>query len=139
MRYTNPLRALFTGDLGYLEHREQGQGTAYTVSGVLTLRTGDWKKRAYRAFKVSVRNAAPHIVMLDAALDERAWFEIDGIIYVDQISAVKYEYDRNTPITWGLSIGDETRDRDPFAQGIRALQAVYSIATAAIGEQWLFS
>lgn len=138
-RYTNPLRALYTGDLGYLEHREQSNGPAYTISGILTLRTGDWKKRAYRSFKTSVRNAAPHIIMQDVPLDERVWFELDGVLYVDQVSAIKYEYDRDTPITWGLSIGDDTKDRDPFAQGIRALQAVYSILTAAVGEGWLFS
>lgn len=138
-RYTNPIRALYTGDLGYLEHREQGGGTAYTLSGVLALRTGDYKKRAWRSFKTSVRNAAPHIVLKDYRLDDRIWFEQDGIIYVDQVSAIRYSYDRSTPITWEVSVGDESKDRDPFAQGIKALQAVYSVLTMAVGEGWLFT
>jgi hypothetical protein len=138
-RYTNPLRALYTGDLGYLEHRKQGGGTAYTLSGILGLRTGDYEKRAWRSFKTSIRNAAPHIVMQDFVLDDRIWFEQDGIIYVDQVSAIRYEYDRQKPITWSVSVGDESRDRDPFAQGIKALQGVYALASAAVGEGWLFS
>jgi hypothetical protein len=95
-RYTNPIRALYTGDLGYLEHRKEGGGTAYTISGILGLRIGDWEKRAYRSFKTSIRNGAPHIVLQDFNLDDRIWFEQDGIIYVDQVSAIKYEYDRQT-------------------------------------------
>lgn len=138
-RYTNPLRALFTGDLGYLEHREHGGGTAYTISGVLSLRTGDWKKRAYRSFKTSIRNGAPHLIMQDFVLDDRIWFEQDGVIYVDQVSAIRYEYDRQTPITWSVSVGDESKDRDPFAQGIKALQGIYQIVSMAVGESWLFS
>jgi hypothetical protein len=137
-RYTNPIRALFTGDMGYLEHMEQPGSTAYTVSGILNLRLGDFKKRAYRSFKTTVRNAQPWIINYDYRLDERVMFEIDGIFYTDRVSAIKYEYDREKPVTYSLSVGDDTKDDDPFAEGIRALQAVYSIATMALGEGWLF-
>jgi hypothetical protein len=137
-RYTNPLRALFTGDLAYNEHFERGGGTAYTLSGILTLRAGDWKKRAYRSFKTSIRNAAPYMIFEDILLDDRVGFEQDGILYVDQVSAIKYEYDRQKPITYTVSVGDESRDRDPFAQGIKALQAVYTVVSMAAGEGWLF-
>jgi hypothetical protein len=137
-RYTNPIRALFTGDMGYLEHVEQPGSTAYTISGVLNLRLGDFKKRAYRSFKTTVRNAHPWYVFYDFGLDERVMFEIDGIFYTDRISAIKYSYDREKPVTYELSVGDDTKDDDPFAEGIRALQAVYSIATMAVGEGWLF-
>jgi hypothetical protein len=138
-RFTNPIRALYTGDLGYLEHRKEGGGTAYTISGILGLRVGDWEKRAYRSFKTSIRNGAPHIVLQDFNLDDRIWFEQDGIIYVDQVSAIKYEYDRTKPITWSMSVGDDAKDRDPFAQGIKTLQAIYSIMTMVVGEGWLFT
>ena len=137
-RYTNPLRALFTGDMGYLEHMEQPNSTAYTVSGFLNLRLGDFKKRAYRSFKTTVRNAQPWIVFVDYGLDKRVMFEIDGIFYTDRVSAIKYEYDRDKPVTYGLSVGDDTQEDDPFAEGIRALQAVYAIASMALGEGWLF-
>jgi putative transposase len=40
-RFTDPARALYTGDMGFLEEFHQGAGTAYTISGVLSLRAGD--------------------------------------------------------------------------------------------------
>lgn len=137
-RYTNPFRALASGDLVYQEHFEKPGSTAYTISSVLNLRLGDFKKRAYRSFKTSVRNSAPYIINYDYGLDDRVMFEQDGIFYVDQVSAIRYEYDRNTPITYRLSVGDDTRDQDPFAQGIRALQAVFSIVAMGAGEGWIF-
>lgn len=137
-RYTNPFRALTTGDMGYLEHMEQPGSTAYTISAVLNLRLGDFKKRAYRAFKTTVRNAQPWIINVDYRLDERVMFEIDGIYYTDRVSAIKYSYDRQKPVTYELSVGDDSKDNDPFAEGIRAIQAVYSIASMALGEGWLF-
>jgi len=38
-----------------------------------------------------------------------------------------------------VSVGDDTEQQDPFAQGIKALQAVYAIAAMGLGEGWLFS
>lgn len=137
-RYSNPLRALFSGDLVYQEQNAKPGGTAYTLASVLDLRLADWKKRAYRSFKTSIRNAAPYIIGYDILLDDRVGFEQDGILYVDQVSAIKYEYDRQKPITYTVSVGDESRDRDPFAQGIKALQAVYAVVSMSIGEGWLF-
>lgn len=137
-RYTNPWRALYTGDMGYLEHMEHPGSTAYTVSGVLNLRLGDFKKRAYRWFKTSVRNGAPWFVYYDYNLDDRIMFEIDNIFYVDQVSAIRYSYDRNKPVTYEISVGDDTRDDDPFAEGVRAMQAVFSIVAMGAGEGWIF-
>ena len=54
------------------------------------------------------------------------------------VSAIRYEYDRNKPITYSVSVGDDSKEHDPFAQGIKALQAVYTIAAMAAGEGWLF-
>jgi hypothetical protein len=137
-RYTNPFRALFTGDMGYLEHVERPGSTAWTVSGVLNLRIGDHKKRPYRWFKTTIRNAHPWMVYTDFNLADRLMFEIDGIFYVDQASAIRYQYDRNTPVTYELSVGDNTREDDPFAEGVRAIQAVFSIVSMVTGEGWLF-
>lgn len=138
-RYTNLQRALHTGDLAYQEAFERGTGTAYTISSVLNLRIGDRKRRAYRSFKTSIRNAAPYIIGYDILLDDRVGFEQDGILYVDQVSAIKYEYDRGTPITYTVSVGDDRKDDDPLAQGIRALQAVYTLIGAVLGEGTIFS
>ena len=137
--YTDPGRALRTGSLAYAEHFERGgSGTAYVVSGLLTIRVGWYKKRAYRAFKTSVRNGAPHLVLLDYELGDRLGFEQDRIVYADQVSAIKYEYDRRKPITYGVSIGDDSREDDPLTQGVRALQAVASVAGLVLGEGTIF-
>jgi hypothetical protein len=138
-RYTNPFRALATGDMAYQEWFERPGSAAYTMSAVLNLRTGDFKKRAFRSFKTELRNAMPYILFYDILLDQRVGWEIDDILYVDQLSRIKYEYDRSEPITYTASIGDDTEQQDPFAQGIKALQAVYTIASMAAGEGWLFS
>ncbi len=40
MRYTDPLREISSGDMGYLEYfTQEGGGTAYTISSALTTRT----------------------------------------------------------------------------------------------------
>ena len=137
-RYTNPFRALASGDFAYQEWLEHPGSSAYTVSGIINLRLGDFKKRAFRAFKTSIRNGMPYIINYDFFLYDRVGFEQDGILYVDQVSAIKYEYDRRTPITYTVSVGDTAKDQDPFGQGIKALQALYTIASMAVGEGWLF-
>ena len=128
------MRALNTGDFGYLERFEHPGGSAYTVSSILTLRQANWKTRAYRSFKTSIRQAAPYIIGHDIMLDDRVGFEQDGILYVDQVSAIKYEYDRSKPITWSVSVGDDTKEQDPFAQGVKALQAMYSLIGSLAGD-----
>lgn len=136
-RYTDPLRALVTGDLGYLESFERGNA-AYTISAILTLRQGNWKTRAFRSFRTSIRQSAPYIIYYDIMLDDRVGFEQDGILYVDQAHAIKYEYDRNKPITFTVSIGDDTKDRDPFTQGIKALQGLAAVVGAVVGGDTVF-
>lgn len=136
-RYTDPLRALVTGDLGYLESFERGN-SAYTISAILTLRQGNWKTRAFRSFKTSIRQSAPYIIYYDIMLNDRVGFEQDGILYVDQAHAIKYEYDRNKPITFTVSVGDDTKDQDPFSQGIKALQGLGALIGAVIGGDTLF-
>lgn len=137
-RYTNPIRALVAGDLGYLERVERGSGVAYTISSVLTLRAGDNKTKPYRGFKTQIRNGAPYLIGYDLLLDDRVGFEVDGILYVDQITAIRYEYDRRKPITYTVSVGDDTRHDDPIAQGFRAIQAGASLIGAVVGLDTVF-
>jgi hypothetical protein len=108
------------------------------MSAVLNLRTGNFKKRAFRSFKTQIRNAMPYVIMYDIMLDERVGWEIDSILYVDQATRIGYGYERDRPITWEMAIGDDAEQQDPFAQGIKALGAVAQIAAMAIGEGWLF-
>ncbi|MDP7729489.1 hypothetical protein [Mycobacterium sp. TY813] len=136
-KYTDPIRAIYTGELGYLESLERGN-TAYTISAILTLRQGNYKTRAFRSFKTSVMQSQPYTFYYHIMLDDRVGFEQDGIIYVDRAHAIKYEYDRTKPITFTLSIGDDTKNQDPFSQGIKALQGVASVLGAVIGQDTLF-
>lgn len=138
-RFTDPLRALYTGDLAYQEKRSKSIGSAYTISAILDLRATNHATRAFRSFRTAIRNAAPFIIGYDILLDDRVGFEVDGILYVDQVTSIKYEYDRNKPITYTVSVGDDAKDQDPFAQGIQALQAANSVVGFMLGQQTIFS
>lgn len=136
-RYTDPIVALYTGDMAYLESFERGNA-AYTISAILTLRQGRHKTRAFRSFKTSIMQSQPYTIYHDIMLDDRVGFEQDGIIYVDRAHAIKYEYDRSKPITFVVSVGDDSKNEDPFTQGIHALQGLGSVLSAVIGGDMLF-
>lgn len=137
-RYTDPLRALFTGDMGFQERIEKGSGTAYTLAGVLTLRVGNYKTRAWQGFTCKVINGHPWLLDIDVRLGEMAGFEQDQIIFVDQITAIKREWDRKKAMTVSMAIGDDSDKEDPFARGMRFLAAAWSTLGQFLGEGTLF-
>lgn len=138
MAYDDPARALWVGDFAWQEHFERGGGTAYTMSGIVTLRLGAWKTRAWQGFTVKVANGKPHAIDIDVTLGDRAGFELGGIIYVDQITAVKRSWKRDQAVTIDLSIGDDGDKEDPAARGLRALQAVWKTLGMFLGEGTIF-
>ncbi|OBF77099.1 hypothetical protein A5751_23265 [Mycolicibacterium fortuitum] len=138
MRFTDPVRALWSGDFAWQEHFERGSGTAYTLSGVVTLRLGNYKTRTWQGFTVKVINGRPHAIDIDVGLGDRAGFEQGGIIFVDQITAIKRTWSRTEPVTVHLSIGDDNDKGDPFARGLRALQAVWTTLSHFLGEGTIF-
>lgn len=137
-RLTDPVIAIWSGDLAYQEWFERGSGTAYTMSGLLTLREARYKMRAFRAFRAVVRNGMPWLLDSDVRLGERAGWEFDHIIYVDQIMALKRGWDRQKPVLSTVSVGDDQDQEDLFARGMRVLQAVYSLMGAFFGEGTVF-
>jgi hypothetical protein len=137
-RLTDPVRALWTGDLAYQEHFERGSGTAYTLAGWLTIREARYKTRAYRSFRATVRNGWPWILDRDARLGERTGWEFDQVIYVDQIMALKRGWNRKKPVLSTVSVGDDQDADDLFARGMRVLQSIYSLFGAFLGEGTLF-
>jgi hypothetical protein len=137
-RFTDPIRALRMGDFGFLEHFERGSGSAYTISGVLDIRTGHWKTRAYSSFKTTVRNGAPYLVGTDFQLGDRLAFQQANILNVDQCTAIRYSWDDGTPITVGLSIGKDTEEEDPVARATRTLAAVWNLFAMFTGSGDLF-
>jgi hypothetical protein len=138
-RYTDPLRALYGGEVQYQEYMERGSGTAYTVAGWLSLAEGHWKTRAFYGFEAKYNNGQPWIYGVDFQLGDRVGFEMDGIIYVDQLTAVRYKYDRKSPRALEISVGDDRDRHDPIAGGLRIMQGIYSLVSAIAGEGTLFS
>jgi len=136
MRFTDPARRVSTGDLAYQELYERG--TAYVASALLVLRQLNRKRRAYRSFKTSILNGAPYVINTDILLGDRVGFEQDGILYVDQVFAISYQYDRSHPVTYSVSVGDDRKDDDPVAQGLRALQGVSAMVSMALGQGTVF-
>ena len=137
-RFTNPIRALKAGDLAYQEHFEKGTGTAYTLATVLTLRSGDWKTRPYAAYKADVLNGHPWIANQDYFLGDRVGFENDGIIYVDNVYSIKYEWSRQKPFKVTVGIGQDKLTGDPFGAAFRTMAAIWSLVGSFLGEGTIF-
>ncbi|WP_331467243.1 hypothetical protein [Mycobacteroides salmoniphilum] len=138
-RFTDPIRAIRMGDFGFLEHFEQGGGgTAYTVSGILNLRSGHWKTRAYTSFKTSIRNGMPYLLDTDFTLGDRLGFQMANVIHVDQCTAIRRSYDESTPMTIELSIGDDSEEEDPVAKATRTLAAVWGLMGMFLGSTDVF-
>lgn len=138
-RYTDPLREIEAGNFGYLEYFTQdGGGTAYTVSSALAMRQGHWKTRPYQAFKVSIWNRRPYSIFYDFDLGTRCLFEIDGLLYTDQVSAVRMYYDESTPKTFDITIGTGGDMEDPLGQVVRTIQTMWNAIGTIFGSNDLF-
>jgi hypothetical protein len=137
-RYTDPIRALYAGDIAWQEHFEKGSGTAYTLAGILTLRSGDWKTRDWAAFKATAEDGQPWICCLDYYLGDRVGFESDGIIYVDNVTSVKREWDWSKPVKVRISIGQDKNKNDPFNAAFKTMAAIYGFVSELAGEGTLF-
>lgn len=138
IRYTEPSRYETAGPYAYLEHFEQGTGSAYTISSTLTLRQGLWRTRPYQAFKVSVRNGYPNTLYYDFDLGDRVLFQVDNVMYSDQVTAVKLHYDRDTPKGWDLSIGEDGEMEDPLASVTRTMGTFWNALSMLFGSGDLF-
>lgn len=137
-RFTDPRRAMLMGDFGFLEHREQGSGSAYTVSGVLDLRTGHYKTRAYTSFRTQVRNGRPWLLDEHFTLGDRLAFQVGSVLHVDQLTGWRRSYDENTAMKVELSIGDDLDQQDAFAQGMKTLSQVWGVLGTFFGSESLF-
>lgn len=138
IQITDPVRAGRAGPYGYLEHFEQGSGSAWTISSALTLREGHFKTRPYQGFKVQIRNGGAHSLYYDFDLGTRCHFEIDGILHTDQITAIKLHYDKDTPKTFDLSIGDDRESENPVAAATRSLANLWNAVSMLFGSGDLF-
>ena len=138
-RYTDPIRALYGGDLSWQEHFEKGSGTAYTLASILTLRDGNWKTRAFAAFKAEALNGWPWIAELDYALGDRVGFEQEGVIYVDNVYGIRRDWSWQDPLRVSVKIGQDKLRGDPFNAAFKTMASIYSFAGQLAGEGTIFS
>lgn len=137
-RYSDPARELYTGDMGFLENFQQGTGTAYTISGVLSLRAGDWKTRPFVNYKTTVRNAAPYIYGIDFTLGDRVGFQMDNVVFCDMVASSKLSWDVKTPVNYTISIGTDYHLIDPVSKAMMAIAGIWNLFGMALGSQDLF-
>lgn len=133
-KWTPPKRVFDMGAHALLEHMESGSGTAWTVSGTVTMRIGEWNTRPHTACRVSVVNGYPWLVYDDFDLGDRVGFELVDIIFTDQVAGIKHSYSDTEAMKIQLSIGTDDDQEDPFARGLRALQAVWGVVGMILGD-----
>jgi hypothetical protein len=137
-RFTDPIRAFFNGDVSWQEHFEKGSGTAYTLASIITLRDGDWKTRAFAAFKATPQDGYPWIYDYDYYLGDRVGFEQDGVIYVDNVYGAKREWDWKSPLKVTIKIGEDKMKSDPFGAAFKTMANIYAFVSELAGEGTLF-
>jgi hypothetical protein len=138
-RYTDPIRAIYGGDVAWQEHFEKGSGTAYTLASIITLREGNWKTREFAAFKCENVPGWPWIADYDYFLGDRVGFEKQGIIYVDNVYGIKRDWNWKKPFGVLVKIGDDRQRDDPFHAAFKTMQGVYSLVGQLLGEGTVFS
>lgn len=139
-RFTDPIRAFYSGDLSWQEHFQKGaSGTAYTLAGILDIRVGDWNTRAYGTFKASTYDGYPWVADYDYFLGDRVGFEQDGIIWVDNCYRIKREWDWEKPMGVEVTIGDDKQKQDPFGAAFRTIAMVYNLVGNMLGQGTIFT
>jgi hypothetical protein len=130
MPFVDPRRSAAVGSYARNEHFEQGQG--FTISSIMTARQGWWATRPYTSMKFDIDDSLYRIGE-DIALGSRVSAERKGIVYTDQIMAIKRSGDRNSSGRPVISFGDDSREEDPVAQGFAAIANVANFAAMLAG------
>lgn len=138
MPFVDPRRSGAAGPYARNEYFETGSGSAFTISSVQTIREGWWKTRPYTSFKFDVGDGAPFVIGEDIRLGSRVSAERKGVVYTDQIMAIKRQGDRNTSGRPVISFGDDSREEDPVARGFAAIGNVANFAALLAGSGDMF-
>ncbi|WP_235631152.1 hypothetical protein [Mycobacteroides abscessus] len=138
MIYTDPIRSMNAGPYAFREHYQQGSGSAFTVNSVQDARAGWFATRPYTSIKFDVGDGAPFVIGEDIRLGSRVSAEIRGIVYTDQIMAIKRQGDRKTSGRPMLSFGDDSREEDPMAQGFATIANLTNFAATIAGSGDMF-
>lgn len=135
MPFVDPRRSAAAGAYARNEHFEQGSG--FTISSVMQARAGWWKTRPYTSMKFDIDDTLYRIGQ-DIWLGSRVSAERKGVIYTDQIMAIKRRGDRNSSGRPMISFGDDSREEDPVAQGFAAIANVAQFAAMIAGSGDMF-
>jgi hypothetical protein len=131
--WTDPKRVFSMGSHAFLEHKEDGSGTAWTVSGLVTIRQGLDKTKSKTTATVSIINGYPWIVYEDFELGDRVMFELADILFTDQVGGIKWSYSADQPKKCDLTIGTG-QEPDPFGRALRAIQGVWGVVGMILGD-----
>lgn len=120
----------------YHEHFVEGGDRAYTLGSLMALRAGKWKTRQVLGHKFTV---AADACGYDIGEDGDCWLgdrvgvavkDFSGNkIYVEQISEITFEWDVDSPGSWGFEIG-HIEPEDPTAKAMQKLQEVGGVLQA---------
>ncbi|MFV8242186.1 hypothetical protein [Mycolicibacterium peregrinum] len=135
---TDPRRSAAVGPYAFREHFETGSGSAFTINSIMTIREGLHKTRPYTSFKFDVGDGAPFVIGEDIHLGSRVSAERRGVIYTDQIMAIRRHGDRNSSGRPVISFGDDSKEEDPFARGMATVANVANFAALLAGSGDMF-
>lgn len=137
-RFINPIRSARAGTYAFREYFHQGHGSAYVINAIQDLASGDYAMKAYRSMKFDVGDGQPYVLGEDFWLGDRVSAEIRGVVYTDQIMAIKAEGSRTLSGRPFISFGDDSREEDPIARGFRTIGNVANFAAMIAGSGDLF-
>lgn len=135
---TDPRRSAAVGPYAFREHFETGSGSAFTINSIMTIREGLHKTRPYTSFKFDVGDGAPFVIGEDIHLGSRVSAERRGVIYTDQIMAIRRHGDRNSSGRPVISFGDDSKEEDAFARGMATVANVANFAALLAGSGDMF-
>ena len=103
----------------------------------MTARQGWWATRPYSSMRFDIDDSLYRIGE-DIRLGSRVSAERKGVLYTDQIMAIKRSGSRNSSGRPIISFGDDSREEDPVAQGFAAIAKVANFAAALAGSGSIF-
>lgn len=126
-RMANQQRRAQMGPDADPEQWVQGPGVGFTLATLQAMRTGFWDTRGYTSFRAEIEDGAPWILGKHYDIGDRVAFEISGELYVDNVKSAKVAWDRGTPITTTVSIGNDQAEEEPAAKLMRYKEQIFTI------------
>ncbi|EOM77277.1 hypothetical protein DW322_00960 [Rhodococcus rhodnii] len=121
-RFTNWIRKSTLGSHAYIH--TFAQGDAWTLGGLQSGRVGLHGKRGFAAFTARVIDMQPYVMGRDYRLGWRVGVEVANRIWLSHIARRRRHWDRDTPPSWDITIGDSREDELPGTTALRHLETV---------------